>query len=69
MKRIFILLFTAAAFMFAVRAEWADKFEKNSLVTIPAGEHQLSRTVEINHDLTIIFENGAVLKSASDPMF
>ena len=68
-RKLFAVLLTLAGFSFAAKADLIDKLEKTSFVVIPSGEYTLDRTVEIKHDLTVILENGAVLKSSSDPMF
>lgn len=66
-----ILLTAFLSFLgFAVfSADLAEEMMKNSFVTVPAGEHTLSRTVEVSGNLTVILENGAVIKSSCDPMF
>ena len=59
------LLFSIALFS----ADLAGEMMKKSFVTVPAGEHTLSRTVEVSGNLTVILENGAVIKASCDPMF
>ena len=70
LKRIFIHLLVVSGIMLsAAAARLEDKLENSSFVTISPGEYHFTRTVVVNHDLTIILENGATLKSTCDPMF
>lgn len=69
LKQLLVILFAAAGLTLSAQDKLEDKLEKSSFVIIPSGEYKFSRTVEINHDITIHLENGAVLKSSCDPMF
>ena len=69
LKRISILLLVTASIVLSAATRWEEKLENSSFVTVPPGEYTLSRTVVIRHNLTILLENGATLKSTCDPMF
>ena len=68
LKKLYIFFLAVIGISVAAGA-LEDKLEKSSFVTIGQGEHKLDRTVVVNHDLTVVLENGAVLKSSCDPMF
>ena len=68
MKQI-LTIFLAAAGSAIFSADLTGQLMKQSYVTIPTGEHTISRTVEVSRNLTVILENGAVIKSSVSPMF
>ena len=68
-KNLSSVILSIICLSLSAKAGLIDKLEKTSFAVIPSGEYTLDRTVEIKHDLTVILENGAVLKSSCDPMF
>ena len=68
-KYLSSVILSVISLLLSAKADLTDKLEKTSFAVIPSGEYTLDRTVEIKHDLTVILENGAVLKSSCDPMF
>ncbi len=67
--KILLTVLTALCCSAVFSADLTEKLMKQSYVTVPAGEHTISRTVEISKNLTVILENGAVIKADCAPMF
>ena len=67
--KIFLTVLTFFCCSAVFSADLTEKLIKGSCVTVPPGEHTISRTVEISKNLTVILENGAVIKASCSPMF